>query len=60
MAPYVDNGNAIAWSRSESIEFHRCLVSVLLERNFVLKDLVEADQGLDMVGVVFDGPRLRA
>ena len=59
LAPYVDNGNAIAWDKEESIRFHHCLVDVLTERRFVLKDLFEADPRLDMVGVVFDGPRRR-
>lgn len=55
LAPYVDNGNAIAWNAQESVEFHGILVGILEDLGFELKDLISGDAVFDMVGVVWDG-----
>ena len=53
LAPYVDNGNVLAWSGDESQLAFDHLFAVLSERGFVLKDLVARERLFDMIGVTW-------
>ena len=58
LLPYVDNANVLTWDAAESRRYHRCLLEVLAERKFVVKDLVVAERSFELVGVIFDAATL--
>ncbi|CAK0829145.1 unnamed protein product, partial [Prorocentrum cordatum] len=56
-APYVDNGNLLCFDREDAAVFYASMVAVLSERGFTLRDNVECDANLDMVGFELQGAK---
>ncbi|CAK0838390.1 unnamed protein product [Prorocentrum cordatum] len=56
-APYVDNGNLLCFDREDAAVFYGSMVAVLSERGFTLRDNVECDANLDMVGFELQGAK---
>ncbi|CAK0822447.1 unnamed protein product, partial [Prorocentrum cordatum] len=56
-APYVDNGNLLCFDREDAAAFYGSMVAVLSERGFTLRDNVECDANLDMVGFELQGAK---
>jgi hypothetical protein len=54
LAPYVDDGNLIAWSVSEARDCYEQLLGVLHRRHFATKDLVNGERELTVIGLHFD------
>ncbi|CAK0803468.1 unnamed protein product, partial [Prorocentrum cordatum] len=55
IAPYVDNGNVVRYDVADAKQVYKEMVSELVSRGFTLRDLVEFDEDLDMVGFVLSG-----
>ena len=51
LAPYVDNGNVLAWNSDDSQLAFDYLVEELGRKGFYLKDLVVRERLFDMIGV---------
>ncbi|CAK0901720.1 unnamed protein product [Prorocentrum cordatum] len=55
IAPYVDNGGVVCYDVADAKQVYKEMVGELVSRGFTLRDLVEFDEDLDMVGFVLSG-----
>ncbi|CAK0839789.1 unnamed protein product [Prorocentrum cordatum] len=60
IAPYVGDGNVVCYGVADAKLAHKEVVSELVSRGFALRDLVEFDEDLDMVGCVLCGAHRRS
>lgn len=58
LAPYVDNGNLICWSASESREVYQSLAAETRRRRLAFKDDFEGELEVQVLGLHLDGRRL--